>query len=240
MNALEEFVARHEMIVLQFSAGKDSAACLKMLRPWIHKVVVLWGNAGDPYRETVEYMQKIRQSVPMFLEVMGAQRRFVVEQGYPADSVPFVGTPWGRAATRGSMSIVPVHQCCGENLWGPTFRVGQKTGATGIIRGEKRSDGLRSIGENGLVFAGQEYFYPLMDWTDNQVLEYLGDDVPASYARGMSSSLDCRSCTAYLDHNPGRIADLANCEPDAFAEIKPVLAWLRQQAAINLANLEVA
>jgi len=237
MDVISSFMADHERVTLQFSAGKDSAACLKLLRPWIDRVIVLWCNPGDPYRETIEYMGQIKASVPVFVEVQGTQREFVKQYGYPADSVPFIGNPYGRAAYRGTHKIVSIQECCGTNLWIPLSQATKQTMTTGVVRGERLTDQLRSIIENLDVFDGQQYLNPLSDWTDSDVLKFLGDDLPPSYRRGLSSSLDCRTCTAYLNHNPGRIRDLRHSEPEAFAEIRPVLLWLREQARDNFDNL---
>ncbi len=237
---MEQFIASHDKLVLQFSAGKDSAACLKLMEPWLYKTLVLWCNPGDPYRETLEYMNAVKARVPHFQMVMGTQRQFVKSFGYPADSVPFVGTPIGRSAHRSSVRVVPLQDCCGTNLWVPLHQATQASGATGVIRGERQDDGFRSSLNNLDFYAGQQYFCPLKDWSESDVVKFLGDDIPPSYKRGLKSSLDCRSCTAYLGHNRGRVKDLAVTEPDAFDEIHPVLAWLQRQAEDNLDNLHGA
>jgi 3'-phosphoadenosine 5'-phosphosulfate sulfotransferase (PAPS reductase)/FAD synthetase len=235
---LEEFMNRHELVALQFSSGKDSAACLKLVRPWIDKVVVIWCNPGDPYAETLEYMESIRRSVPKFIEAKGSQPHFVEMCGYPADSVPFNGTFFGRASSGSPHKISSIGECCGANLWLPLHQATLNSGATGVLRGERFSDTHRSsIGAHGVI-ADIEVFCPVYDWTVDQVIKFVGSDIPASYMRGLASSLDCRTCTAYLGQNPKRIVDLERVDPVAHRAIMPVLQWLREDAVNNLKNLE--
>jgi phosphoadenosine phosphosulfate reductase len=235
---LAEFMNRHDRVVLQFSAGKDSAACLKLLRPFLSKVEVIWANPGDPYPEVVEYMSHIRSSVPHFTEATGSVKRFISEWGYPADAAPFEGSALGRLASGNKIKIIPLNQCCAHNMWGPMWEATKRAKVTGVIRGQKESDPLKApLG--GFVKVGDyEYFMPLHNWTDAQVFEYLGDEVPQSYKRGLKTSLDCKSCTAYAGHNPGRLVDLAIVDPKTYDEIKPVVDWLTDRARENLDNLQ--
>lgn len=241
MDDLAHFLQRHERVVLMFSTGKDSAACLKMLRPVIERILVAWVNPGHPYPESVEYMSHIQRSVPHFQMVLGHQREFIARNGYPADVVPFEATPLGRVVT-GSTGplLVPVEVCCRANMWGPARDAALAYGATGCIRGDKDADELHADVVSGDVRDGIEFFFPLREWTDAQVIDYLGQDIPPSYRRGLKSSLDCINCTAYLAHNPGRIADLKTNYPAAYEEVQPVIHWMREAARRNVNALEAA
>jgi hypothetical protein len=81
---------------------------------------------------------------------------------------------------------------------------------------------------------------PLYEWSDQQVFDYLGDDVPPSYKRGLHTSLDCINCTAYLAENHGRIAELREAHPDVYAEVEPVIHWMRDITRQHLDALEAA
>lgn len=233
---LHDFMARHGRVVLQFSAGKDSAACLKLLRPWIDKVIVLWCNQGAPYKETLEYMDKIKASVPCFIEVKGNQPEFIATHGYPADLVPFEGTELGNVASNAPYLISSIQDCCGTNLWAVLAKATLESGATGVIRGERQVDRLKSIIGPQSIHLDQEYLCPLYAWSEDDVISFLGVDIPESYKRGLQSSLDCTTCTAYLGHNPGRISDLQLADPKAFAEVVPVLLWLKEITIASLSN----
>jgi 3'-phosphoadenosine 5'-phosphosulfate sulfotransferase (PAPS reductase)/FAD synthetase len=196
----------------------------------MNKVTVVWVNPGDPYKETVKYMEQIKNSVPNFVMLQGNQRNFVKQCGYPADLVPFAGTPVGRLATTNVIKIVSIAECCGSNLWAPMHQFVEKFKPDGIIRGEKYLDKHKSrVGEMSRHFDADVY-NPLYYWTDDDVVKFLGADIPESYKRGLKSSLDCRTCTAYSSSNPGRHKDLITTEPDAAAEIEPVVQFLTQQA----------
>jgi phosphoadenosine phosphosulfate reductase len=238
-DTLKAYMQRHDTVALQFSAGKDSAACLKLLRPYIEQVIVLWVNPGSPYPETVQYMADVARSVPRFQAVVGRQPAFIYTHGHPADVVPFEATLHGRVATRKAAPLLTsIEHCCGSNLWSPLHAATKATGATGVVRGEKRSDALRSRLEPGAIFDGREFHFPLHEWTDADVIAYLGDELPASYKRGLVSSLDCINCTAYTHHNPGRMADLREHHPEVWEEVRPVLDYLRGAMRSHLAELE--
>ncbi len=215
-----DFYARHDLVVLQLSAGKDSAACLKLVEPWLGKTLVMWVNPGRPYQETLEYMEAIQRHVPRFIEVRGEQPAFVKEHGYAVDLVPFELTTLGRMATRTvGPTFTSVGHCCNANLWQPTLKAIKESGATGVIRGERDGEALRSPLEDGMVHDGIEYHLPIAKWSNDDVFRFLGPDLPASYKRGLETSLDCANCLGYLAHNPGRLKDLRTAEPEVAAEI---------------------
>ncbi len=238
---LAEFMNRHDRVALMFSAGKDSAACLKLLRgPWLRKVVVIWANPGRPYPEVVEYMREVRQSVPHFVEARGDQRRWVQMHGWPADLVPFEATPIGRQTVHNPrvISLVPAVECRWANMWEPALWAVRASGASGVIKGEKLCDSplpfpLETVSE------GREYFRPLLHWSHADVLDFLGDDLPPGYARGLKASLDCMTCTAFLSRNPQRLRELKDVAPAAYAEVEPVLDYMRRSTAEHLHRLEL-
>ncbi|GAB3773747.1 hypothetical protein GCM10028796_46700 [Ramlibacter monticola] len=241
MDTLADFLARHERILLMFSAGKDSAAVLKLLRPHLARVMVTWVNPGHPYPETLDYMSHVQRSVPHFQMVLGQQPAFVARHGHPADLVPFEATPLGRiAADTSAPMLVPLEVCCRANLWGPMRQAVIDYGATGCIRGDKACDPLHANVVHGEVREGVEYHFPLLHWSDDQVREYVGDDIPASYRRGLRTSLDCMNCTAYLHENPGRLADLREHYPQAWAEVQPIVHWMRDITRRHLTAMEAA
>jgi 3'-phosphoadenosine 5'-phosphosulfate sulfotransferase (PAPS reductase)/FAD synthetase len=58
-------IERHKpgKAVLQFSGGKDSLACLLLLRPWWDRLTVMWVNTGAAFPETLELMEAVRSRV---------------------------------------------------------------------------------------------------------------------------------------------------------------------------------
>lgn len=223
-SAIDEFFLRHERIMLQFSGGKDSAATLWLLQPWWDRMDVVWSNSGNPYPETLDYMTEIEKLVPRFFVVRGSQPTDIAANGWPVDVLPFEASAVGRTLSR--QSEVPLRlfwECCWNNLWKPMQDFAKQGNYDGIIRGQKSSDTLKAPLNSLSIIDGVEYFHPIESWTDEQVFEFLGPDrTPASYKRGLKTSLGCINCTAYVGHNPGRMKDLEQNFPKVFQEITPV------------------
>lgn len=221
---MRNFFDRHEKIALMFSGGRDSIACLQLCREYLEKITVVWVNPGNPYPETVAQMAAIRETVPNFIEVPGAQPEFIKEFGYPVDVVPLGMTPMGRAFSRKpGVAVTSYMACCSANLWVPAAEHVAREGYTGVIRGDRLEDALRPPLRSGDVLRGVEYLFPVEEYTAAQVLELVGSSIPASYTRGVNTSLDCMNCTAYLAHNGARLTDLKTVSPGAYAEVKSVI-----------------
>lgn len=172
----DAFFSRHNRVGLCFSAGKDSAVCLELLDPWLDRVEVIWVNPGDPHPETREYMDRVAERVPMFTEVRGKQPEYIRLHGKPG---------------------LGEFNCCAQNMWLPIQNYVARAGITGLIRGQKNSDVLKSPVRSGDVVGGVEFLHPIEDWTDEEVIAFLGDRIPESYKRGVKSSLDCQNCAVY-------------------------------------------
>lgn len=236
-------IGRHDVSVMQVSGGKDSAACVKLLgslpSAYADRVVVLWMNAGNPLPMVAEYMQRLRERVPHFVEIRGDQPRFIRDRGYPADLVPFEGSELGKrtSGVRGPR-VVPMDECCMANFWRPMAEATQRSGATCLMRGERATDARRSVMQPGRVYGGMEFVAPVWGWSDEQVIEYLGDDLPPTYRLGLTHSVDCRNCTAHTDAHAGYLRFLREHDPETYGEIKPVVAWLREQTAEYLRRFD--
>jgi 3'-phosphoadenosine 5'-phosphosulfate sulfotransferase (PAPS reductase)/FAD synthetase len=204
--AVYDALARHQRIALQFSGGKDSLALLYLMRPWWDRLCVYWLNTGDAYPETVELMARIRGEVPNFKEIHGNQPAIVGQDGWPSDVVPHLHT------TDGNMVFGPTPfrvqsrlSCCWRSLMLPMFNAMLDDGITLVIRGKRRDEADRTGVESGDTSNGMEVLFPLMEWTAGNVIQYLrnnGIELPRSYGYA-NSSLDCMSCTAWLEHRNG-------------------------------------
>lgn len=237
---IEEFFNRHSKVVLQLSAGKDSAACLWLLESYWDKLTVLWCNQGNPYPETVEYMKRIKATVPNFLEVRGNQIEWVRQKGYPVDVIPLLNTDYGRfIASQDNLKLQPFWECCSHNFWEPMGKAVKDNGFTGVIRGQKSQDGLKSPVKSGSVIDGIEYLFPIETWSDEDVLDFLGERVPESYKRGLKTSLDCINCTAYVKEGQGRLEDLKLVSPDVHKQVKNVHSYLNYELQSYIKLLEV-
>lgn len=227
IDELRAVIDQHECIVLQFSGGKDSTACLHLLEPWWHKIHVVWVNPGAPYPEMLEQMAYMRTLVPHFHEVIGNQPQWVEQYGYPVDVVPLWHTNWGQSmrqepTTRFHSFI----ECCHQNLWVPLAQAIIDLGATLVIRGQKIGDPMVTKFPNGYTENGVTYVFPIHDWNDAQVFDYLervSAYVPKQYAEGADSSFDCWNCCAYGSHNEQRFAHMRKYHPVMWMKMEPVL-----------------
>ena len=221
---IASFFARHERICFQFSAGKDSAAVLWLLESYWSQMDVVWMNPGDCYPETYTYMQRMAKMLPRFRSVLGAQHEDIKLHGHPVDIVPLSMTAKGRSITsRPGLLVRPYTECCWNNMWKPMQDFVMRGGYSGVIRGQKLYDRMKNPLPSGVIVNDVEYFYPIDDWTDQRVFDFLGEDrVPPSYKRGLKSSLDCMSCTAYTHENPGRLADLRGISTTAWKTVTTV------------------
>ena len=218
--AFLDFFSAHDKVMLQFSAGKDSAACLWLLEEFWDQMDVVWVNPGNPYPETLRYMERISKLVPRFKVVLGKQPQDIAQHGWPADVVPMEATQIGQQMTGDTgPRLRPFWECCWNNMWGPMLEEVTRGGYDGIIRGQKLADSLKGPLRTGSQVDGVEYFHPLEDWTDEQVKKFLGDRLPDSYKRGLPSSLDCMDCTAYAKENAGRIADLEAIDETSWVKV---------------------
>lgn len=236
---IADFFNRHIRVALEFSPGKDSAACLWLLEPYWNRLVVVWANPGNPYPETLEYMQAIQETVPKFAEVKGRQPEWIKEFGYPTDILPVMASPFNHMpGTEENIRLQPFMACCSANMWQPMAQWVQANEITGVIRGQKVCDRLRSPISNGSIIDGVEYLFPIDGWDDVQVRDFLGDKIPDSYKRGLITSLDCMNCTAYVAQNPGRVADLELIYPPAAAEVKQVHSHIYEESMAVLDLME--
>lgn len=240
MKQLDDFFASRKKVMLQFSAGKDSAACLWLLEPWWDRLDVVWCNMGNPYPETLDYMGKIAVTVPNFHMVVGNQPESIRLRGYPVDMVPVGSTELGRMISRDASGPLmrPFWECCRENAWDPLDKFRRDNLYDGVIRGQRLEDPLQSPIPSGAVIDGSEYFFPISNWTTEAVFDFLGDRTPASYSSGCRSSLDCKNCTAYAFESQGTLAHLQTVDAKAAEEVRWVRKALRDKLTAYTSLLE--
>lgn len=238
-------IDRHEHAVIQVSGGKDSLAVLYLLRPHWDKCTVMWVNTGAAYPETVALMERIRAEVPRFLEVRSDQPGNVEQNGWPVDLLPIQYGPQGRAFVQDGddVRLQSFLDCCRENVWLPSYRAVLGTGATLVIRGQRKADKMRSPIESGHVDAfGLTYWFPIEDWSTDQVFQWMkqnGVPVPAHYAE-TETSLDCWSCTAYCHENLGRYRYTARNHREKWEELRARFRKINDVVAETLRPMNVA
>lgn len=193
---------RHERIALQFSGGKDSIACLLLLAEHLNKITVYHLDSGDTFPETREFVREVADSVPHFVTVPGRVKAVTAQYGIPSDIVP-CGSSWaGQLAGDTDVPMLSRYECCFMSIQQPMHERMVADGVTLIIRGQKNSDAHTGPYQSGDVVSGVEFLYPLADWTDEDVFDYLHlNDVklPRFYEEGLPSAPDCMTCSAWWD-----------------------------------------
>ena len=219
---MRDVFARHDRGVLQFSGGKDSLACLHMLKPYWDRIDVLWMDTGDSFPETQAQMAEIEAMVPHFVTVRSDVTSHIEANGWPVEVLPVTRTPYGRMVDGHDKPLMqPYSVCCGENIWAPMASYVRESGAGLIIRGTRVADHRKSTIRSGDVVDGVEYFHPIEAWSSKQVHRYLaeiGVSLPSHYSH-VDTSLDCRMCTAYLYENAGKMDYMEEHHPADYAEI---------------------
>ncbi|VWC29859.1 phosphoadenosine phosphosulfate reductase [Burkholderia lata] len=245
---IERAMTTHKRVALTFSGGKDSLACLYLLRPWWDRVIVLWANAGDPYPETIEQMERIRRLVPNFVEVKGPGYvwRHGPEQTFPADMMPLSATPAGRMAEASApkFKIHSKFDCCWSNWWLPLHNAINAHGVDLLIRGDRADEKLTN---NALLNGepdpnGGAYLFPLRDWSREDVFAYLraeGVEVPRSYGYGLGS-LDCMHCTAWLNESGNKLRYLRDFHPEAAFEYERRLRMIHDEQERHMRLTKIA
>lgn len=233
---------RHEKIVLQFSGGKDSMATLLFMRPWWNKINVMWVNTGAAFPEMIEFMDKIKSMVPTFTEVKTDQPAYIKQYGYPSDVVPIDNTFIGQIFSGIKENAISAYlDCCVSNISMPLDKATKATGATLIIRGQKNCDGHKSPIRNGHKEDGVEYFFPIQDWTNEEVFEFFKEqefEVPEFYSL-KSTSLDCWNCTAYCADHADKLSYMEKKHPEKFTELLDQLGIVRQSINKEVRHLDI-
>jgi len=234
---MEDVLARHERIALQFSGGKDSLALLYLMRPFWDRLTVYWLDTGDAFPETAALVAEVEAMVPHFVTVHGIQPEVIAEFGLPSDLVPARSTPVGIAATGTGILIQDRYSCCLRSLMLPLHGRMRADGITLIIRGQKASDALQApIRSGDLIDEGMEVLLPLEDWDDARVFDYLraqGVAIPRFYQM-MQASPDCMTCSAYWEE--GRAKYLKQYHPGAYQEYQQRLNAISDATAEAIAH----
>ena len=238
---IERLLQTHERVALSLSGGKDSLACLMMLRHWLDKITVYWCNTGDAFPETVAFMEDIRASVPNFAEVAGRQPEVIAADGWPSDVVPQAYTSDGNMVHGATPFKVQTRiNCCYRSLMLPTYEAMINDGVTCIIRGKRSEEEDRTGFKTGdLTPHNQALVFPLFDWTESEVLAYLealGVPLPKFYTHGRHS-IDCMHCTAFW--GDGHAKYLKAEHPAMFDEYRRRVILIKQAIADQMAACEV-
>lgn len=245
---MENILDRHSNVALEFSGGRDSLACLYLLRPFLHRMTVYWVNTGAAFPETLSVIAAVRDFVPHFVEIAGNQPAVIEQFGIPTDVLPRSSTIIGLAAAQSSVRMQDSYSCCSRVIMVPLHQRVLGDGCTLIIRGQKLSDDHRAPITSGYVENGIEYLFPIERWSDADVDQYLADvGAPAlPYYETMKGAPDCITCSGWWSENHGQY--LRQHHPDAFveyqrrlqiiaAEVRPHVLRFYREASQEIRNV---
>lgn len=196
-----DVISRHQRIALQLSGGKDSLACLYLMRPWLDQITVYWLNTGRTFPETMHTLEAVRPFIPHFVEITSDVNAVHEHSGIPSDIVPASSTPLGRLVGHSSPAIQDRYSCCFQTIMRPMHERMIADGVTLIIRGQRNDDPLKPAIRSGMVDAGIEYLFPIEDWSQGQVMAYLREQnapIPRFYEM-LDEAPDCMTCSAWWE-----------------------------------------
>jgi phosphoadenosine phosphosulfate reductase len=242
MPAFPDFsiLEKHPRAALGFSGGKDSTAVLTMLRRAgvIDRVTVYHLDTGDLLPEMVEHVARQAEGLPHFVRIETDAIGWQASHGLPSDLVPHTQHWVGQAMGEGrGARIVPRYDCCWSNLMQPFYSRVVADGCTLLMRGTKRADMARLPVSSGANAEGVTLFYPLEEWSHDDVREYLaaeGVQLPPMYNR-MVNAPECARCSAWWGE--GRGAYLAEKYPALSAEYAARLWTVMNEIGVSSAPL---
>lgn len=213
----------HERVALSFSGGKDSTACLWMLRDRLEELTVYHLDTGDLLPEVVEVVDQVRPMCSNWVTVRSNVEAWIAKHGLPSDLVPHQAHPVGQQMAEGG-KLVARYACCGANLMTPLFDRIAADGNTLLIRGTKACDMRRLPMQSGECVGGLELWLPLLDWSHADVLAYLRrEGAPVSTAYDTFTNLpECATCSAWWSE--GRAAYLRDRHPDLYRRYQERMA----------------
>lgn len=211
-------LSRHEKIALSFSGGKDSLACVYLLRNHLNRLTVYHYDTGDLLPEVRHVVSEVEAFCPNFVHIQGDVRGWIAEYGLPTDLLPYSTHGIGVLAGQNRTKLVTRYHCCFSNLMWPVWDRIKADGNTLCIRGTKLSDQTKLPAYSGDVIEGLELWFPINDWSHDQVQTYLrkvGAPHNPIYDH-MTNSPECARCPAWWSE--GRAAWLRDKHPELFAD----------------------
>lgn len=224
---------------LQFSGGKDSLACLYLLKPWVLAgLPVYWTHTGDTIPETLEVIEQVRAWIPDFRVIQADVLQWKAKHGIPSDvttaQASWIGQQYGMTEAK----LVGRFDCCWHNLMQPMHQRMLDDGIELVIRGTKLADTGR-VPANGAT-EHYDVLLPLVNWSHDQVFAYLeevGAPKSAVYEHFKAiSAPECLHCSAWWDD--GKAQYLKQLHPGEVNQYRVSLQSIRAELAKRMQELD--
>ena len=230
-------LSRHSKVAFSFSGGKDSMACIYLLRDRLADVTVYHMDTGDLLPEIREVVDWVEAMCPNFVRIKGDVLGWIRDHGYPTDLLPYSTHGVGVAAGQNRTKLVTRYHCCFVNLMFPVWDRIKADGNTLCIRGTKLADMAKLPAHDGETHEGVEMWFPVNTWSHADVMDYLRQE-NAPIARlydHMVNAPECARCPAWW--NEGRGAYLKEFYPDHARDYAEGLRIVAAELAAPIANL---
>lgn len=216
----------HERIALAYSGGKDSLACVYLLRDYLDKVCIYHVDPGDELPEVRDAVAAVEAMVPHFVRVTTDVKDWISRHGIPSDLLPHAAHQLGQAMGEGRVRLSARYDCCHANRAGPLYERIRADGNTLMISGVRGDDMRVMPSHDGDLLDGMEVYYPLEGWSAADVFAYLdhvGAALPPFYPE-LEHGMDCAGCSAWWSERRG--AYLRKAHPDAYRLYQERLAMI--------------
>jgi 3'-phosphoadenosine 5'-phosphosulfate sulfotransferase (PAPS reductase)/FAD synthetase len=218
---IQDVLDSHEKILFLLNGGKDSVAAFYHLEEHWDRLDVGWIHTNDFCPEIEEFVRSTAIKAKSFTTVYSDSKKWQIENGWPYPVVPMDYTPLGQKVNgKTPITISSYLDCCKANIWDMIPVLIQEIGATAVLTGQRKQDHSKDPRPSGAWIKGAQYFYPIDDWTDDQVRAYLKDHVGLTDPRFYTddTSIDCRNCTGYPQYKT-RTEYIKTHHPEQHAEV---------------------
>ena len=232
----------HDQIAMAFSGGKDSLACVYLMREHLDRITIYHVDTGDELPEMRDSVAAVEAWVPHFVRVQTDVTGWIERNGIPTDLVPHTAHYLGQAMGEGRIRLASRYDCCRDNRAGALYARIRQDGNRMMISGIRQDDMKRMASHDGDMLDGMEVFYPLEMWSTADVLGYLasvGAPLPAFYPE-LEHGVDCAGCSAWWSEKRG--AWLRRKHPEIYRHYIARLRLIEQEISepLRLLASEIA
>jgi 3'-phosphoadenosine 5'-phosphosulfate sulfotransferase (PAPS reductase)/FAD synthetase len=199
LTGIEE--AQKPMFLCSF--GKDSSVVLNAIKPWLHKVMVVFIDCGGVFPDIVEWADREGAKMPKYfhLNATGDIWQDIRSKGWSTDiELANLGRHSDMLATTevaGRHKTRPWTQCVMERFWMPSFVFTHMYKPDLYISGEKRLDRPYATDWETRTNGIEKSLRPIFEWSDEDVWEYLdinGIQLAPTYQDRQADRRDCYLC----------------------------------------------